>query len=246
MAEFPSIPAGVSHVELRTDGEKVVAVFEVKRGAHGPIRSWVSALPEDALGGADLAVDGKAIRGDCKVQITANDVSHRLSPGTFYQVNLEINDQLVRHVNEAVHDRQPAHVLDAFAGAGNLSMPLAQAGMQVTQIESHPSAVRDARATAKRLGLTIDARVQRGQDFEAGQVFFDLAIIDPPRSGAGAMMQQILTTRPKALIMVSCNPHTLTRDVRQAKDAGYSLSELRVYEMFPQTEHAEVLAVLDR
>jgi tRNA/tmRNA/rRNA uracil-C5-methylase (TrmA/RlmC/RlmD family) len=224
----------------------VVAVFQANRGTHSTVRAWASQLSPDVLNGADIAVEGKAIRGSCQVDITAGGITHRLSPETFYQVNLEVNCCLVDDVIEAVQQRAPQQVLDAFAGAGNLSIPLAAAGTPLTQIESHPSAVRDARATATRMGLSIDARVQRAQDFSAGDAFFDLAIVDPPRSGVGPLMEQLLLTRPAALVMVSCNPHTLTRDLRFATADGYKVSLVRVYEMFPQTEHAEVLVVLDR
>ncbi len=246
LAALPAVPREVGTLELRTDGERVVAAVQARRGAGGRVRTWAEKLDPTVLGGADLAVDGKPVRGDCRVVLTVGGITHQLSAETFYQVNLEVNAQLVTDVGEAVRARAPTQVLDAFSGAGNLSLPLAVAGIHLTLIESHAPAVRDARATAKRHGLTVDARVGRAQDFCAGDAFFDLAIVDPPRAGAGPMMGQLLLTRPAALVMVSCNPHTLSRDLRQATEAGYQVSLVRVYEMFPQTEHAEVLVVLDR
>jgi len=246
IGQLPVVPGLVTHLELRSDGQRVVGVFSARSGARPKVQEWIKSLPADALNGADLAVDGTPVRGTGKVELTTEGITHRLSPGTFYQVNLEINALLVRDVVAAVLDRSPTQVLDAYAGAGNLSLPLAAQGVGVTQIESHPAAVKDSRATALRHGLTVDARVQKAQDFSAGDAFFDLAILDPPRAGAGELMAQILMTRPAAMVMVSCNPHTLTRDMRQATEQGYRVSMVRVYEMFPQTEHAEVLAVLDR
>ena len=246
LACLPQVPRGVGHLELRTDGTRVVAAFEAHHGGQGDVRAWLSTLDSGALAGADLAADGKRVRGSCHVEITAGGITHHLSPGTFYQVNLGINQLLVDDVREAVIDRSPSHVLDAFAGAGNLSMPLAAAGLQVTQIEKHASAVRDAKATAQRHGLTVNARQQSVQAFRAGDVFFDLAILDPPRAGVGKMMSQLLLTRPASLVMVSCNPTTLARDLRAPLSDGFKISTVKVYEMFPQTEHAEILVILDR
>ena len=246
LSQLPQVPRGVAHLELRTDGSRVVAAFEAHNGGQGDVRKWLTTLDEDALNGADIALDGKRVRGPCHVEISAGDITHHLSPGTFYQVNLSINSVLVEDVRAAVLQRSPSHILDAFAGAGNLSMPLAAKGLAVTQIEQHPAAIRDARATAQRHDLAVTARQESAYRFRAGDVFFDLAIVDPPRAGAGKMMSQLLLTRPASLVMVSCNPQTLARDIGQAKAEGYTISSAKVYEMFPQTEHAEVLVVLDR
>lgn len=246
LAALPEVPRGVAALELRTDGTRVVAAFEAHNGGQGDVRSWLTSLDKDALLGADLAVDGKPVRGTAQVEISAGGITHQLSAGTFYQINLEVNAQLVDDVREAVLARSPSHVLDAFAGAGNLSMPLAAEGVQLTQLEHQAHAIRDARRTAKRHSLSVMALQQRAQDFRAGDVFFDLAIIDPPRAGTGKMMEQLLLTRPASLVMVSCNPQTLARDLRPARAQGFQISSAKVYEMFPQTEHAEILVVLDR
>ena len=246
LASLPKVPRGVAHLELRTDGERVVAAFESHHGGQGDVRDWLTSLAPDALDGADLAVDGKRVRGSCQVEISAGEITHHLSPGTFYQVNLGINERLVCDVRSAVLARSPSHVLDAYAGAGNLSMPLAAQGVSLTQLEQHPSAVRDAKATAERYSLTLSTRQQSAQSFQAGDVFFDLAILDPPRAGVGKMMAQLLLTRPASLVMVSCNPTTLGRDLRAPLKAGFKITQATVYEMFPQTEHAEVMVVLDR
>ena len=75
--------------------------------------------------------------------LSVADVTHRL-PATFYQVNLEIN-ALVGDVLTMVEALEPTAILDLFSGAGNLSMPLAMKGISTTMIESHPTAVKDAR-----------------------------------------------------------------------------------------------------
>jgi 23S rRNA (uracil1939-C5)-methyltransferase len=246
LSNLRPVPSGVAHLELRTDGSRVVAGFEAHNGGHGDVRAWLQSLDEAAFAGADIALDGKRIRGSCHVEITAGGITHHLSPDTFYQVNLPINELLVDHVRTLVLERSPSHVLDAFAGAGNLSMPLAQAGVALTQLEQHSSAVRDAKATAKRHNLSLSTLQSSAQRFSAGDVFFDLAIIDPPRAGMGKMMPQLLLTRPACLILISCNPPTLARDIRPAIAEGYRITHTRAYEMFPQTEHAEVLVVLER
>jgi 23S rRNA (uracil1939-C5)-methyltransferase len=70
--------------------------------------------------------------------------------------------------------------------------------------------------------------------------------VDPPREGAPGLLGQLAVTRPKRLAYVSCHPPSLSRDLRPALAAGYRLSHLAVFDMFPQTFHVETLAVLTR
>jgi len=246
LAHVPVIHADVANVELRTNGEHVVVALDAPPRRVRGVEKWARDLGEEAFGGAAIALNGRTIRGETKVALTIADIPHRFSPATFYQVNLEVNQILVRDVVEAVRRRGPTRVLDVYAGAGNLSLPLASEGIDVIQIESHPNAVADGKATAKRLGLSVEVRRARAQDFRAGDAFFDLAIVDPPRAGAEGLMSQLMLTRPAAVVMVSCNPRTLARDVSVAREAGYQLVEAAMYDMFPQTEHVECMGVLER
>ena len=75
-------------------------------------------------------------------------------------------------------------------------------------------------------------------------MFFDVAILDPPRKGAGAVIEQVLTTRPKAVVMVSCSPKALSSDLKRARAFGYSMKSVRLYEMFPHSNHVEAMGVL--
>jgi 23S rRNA (uracil1939-C5)-methyltransferase len=246
LAAAASVPRSVEHIEFRSDGERVVVSVESAARRRDKVCAWASACAEADFAGAAIAVNGRTIRGDTKVGITVAGISHRFSPATFYQVNLDINRTLVADVIAAVEARGPTCVLDAYAGAGNLSLPLAAQGIKVVQIESHPNAVSDGRATAKRLGIDVEVRRQRAEDFQSGDVFFEVAIVDPPRAGAGALIPKLLLTRPAAVVMISCNPRTLARDVRLARDAGYELTSLAMYDMFPQTDHVECMGILER
>ena len=80
--------------------------------------------------------------------------------------------------------------------------------------------------------------------FQAGDFFFDLAILDPPRKGASKTLQQILITKPKGIIYVSCNPQALYREMKLMTD--YQCIALEAFDMFPQTKHVEVLGVFER
>ncbi|HNL32644.1 MAG TPA: 23S rRNA (uracil(1939)-C(5))-methyltransferase RlmD, partial [Pseudomonadales bacterium] len=72
---------------------------------------------------------------------------------------------------------------------------------------------------------------------------FTQALLDPPRSGAEAVVSQIGRLRVERLLYVSCNPATLARDAGILKQQGYRLTHAGVMDMFPHTRHVESMAL---
>lgn len=245
LAALPPMPRGVTRVELRTDGRAVV-LSAWSAGRPPPAARTALAELLGAGGISGVALDGGAVAGETRLRLRAGDVEHEVGPAAFTQVNLEVNALLVEAVREATLALAPAGVLDLYAGIGNLGLPIAARGVRTTLWESDAAAIADARRTARRLGLEVELRAADAGAFRAGAVFFDVAILDPPRAGAGAALEAVLTSRPRAVVYVSCNPAALARDLGLCRARGYKLARLEVFDMFPQTSHSEVLAVLLR
>lgn len=242
LGHLPPLP-GLDSVELRSDGTAVVLAA---RGRGPRAREVLADLDLDGIGLAGVALGGRPLAGRTTLDLRVGGIHHRPGPDSFVQVNLEVNEALVGEVVAASDARHPEAVLDLFAGGGNLGLALAARGVPVTLVESAPSSVRDARDTARRHGLTAEVHCQDAWRWRAGDAVFDLAVLDPPRAGAAGVIEQVLFTRPRAMILVSCNPDSLARELRPAFTAGYALSRLVVLDMFPQTNHTEALCVLDR
>jgi len=120
----------------------------------------------------------------------------------------------------------------------------------VIGIESDQAAVRDAR---HNLRATPWARVHRGDVAEvlgrADWARASIAVLDPPRAGAGrAVLDQLLApgTSLGRVGYVSCDPATLARDIGMFRQAGWQLGELRAFDAFPMTHHVECVATLTR
>ena len=76
---------------------------------------------------------------------------------------------------------------------------------------------------------------------------WDLVILDPPRTGAEAVVAQIGVVAPKRIVYVSCHPATLARDAKVLVERHhYRLSSTQVFDMFPHTHHVEVMAFFER
>ena len=182
----------------------------------------------------------------CQFDLEVCGIRHRLSAGSFFQVNLEVNALLVARVLESIAALSPTKVLDLYAGAGNFSLPLAAQGHPVLMVESQGESLADARRTAEAHELPIEQLRADASRLRAGEHFFDVALLDPPRAGAPGVISQLVLTRPHALVYVSCHAPSLARDLKEATAAGYRVRELSLFDMFPQTSHVETLCVLGR
>ena len=192
-------------------------------------------------------VDGRTWRGQGALSIPVADRMFRASPGSFFQVHLEINNAIVSWIRPRLEQLRPAHMLDLYSGIGNLGLSLADTAGGVTLIESSRSSVEDARHNAREFGVKADIRKGDAHRFQAGDAFFDVALLDPPRRGAGKVLSQLALTLPRAIVYIACDPHSLARDISTlTRTSNYRIAELAVFEMFPWAAHVETVALLTR
>ena len=171
----------------------------------------------------------------------------RASPESFFQVNPEQNQALVQTVLQFGEVREEERVLDLYAGIGNFSLPLGSEAREVVGVEENKSAVEDARSNAKENQIDrcefLPGRTEEVlRDWRKEKP--DLVILDPPRAGGKRIIDLIIGLNPKRIVYVSCDPATLSRDLRLFAEEGYSLQKLSLIDMFPQTYHMEVVALL--
>jgi len=117
----------------------------------------------------------------------------------------------------------------------------------VTAIESSAYAVRDARQNAEGLrNLKVREWSVTARSVNDAVGEGDLVVLDPPRGGlAKGVAEALVRRRPRRLVYVSCDAATFARDLKLLLAGGYSLNELRVFDLFPMTEHVELLSSLD-
>ena len=229
-----TLPDGLASVELRSDGTRVMLAFRQA----GRQRVDLPELPWP------VALDGRAVQGDPTLWLEVLGHRLRVSPNSFYQVHLEQNQVLTALVRDAVAARSPERILDLYAGIGNLTVPLAATGVPVVAVELEGHATSDLRHNAE--GLPITVRTGRVERFDPSTEPFDAVVLDPPRAGAGSVVDRVLRNRPRVMVHVACDPVAGARDVARARKAGYRLVQLDCVDLFPQTHHVETVAVLER
>lgn len=167
----------------------------------------------------------------------------------FFQVNRFLIPDLLTTVLAATTSPTKRDLAwDLYAGAGLFSRPLAQSFSQVTAVEiADPAA--SALAATKLLNLT--AFKATTLDFLRAAILQrerpDLVLLDPPRTGAGAEVCDLLgRIAPPTLIYVSCSPTHFAEDLKTLAASSYTLRALHFFDLFPQTTHIESVAVLTR
>lgn len=177
-------------------------------------------------------------------------MSLAFGPGSFSQVHLDQNRNLVREVRDAARLSGRERVLDLFCGNGNLSLPLATDALEVVGIENYSPAVRQAKLNVQRNNLE-NVRFQSCSAEKAilelgSENKFDLVVLDPPREGAYQTIKGILKLDVDRIIYVSCNPSTLARDLGPLIQKGYRVARVRLFDFFPQTFHVESMILLEK
>lgn len=190
-------------------------------------------------------------------ELDGHEVTFRISPLSFYQVNPGQTEKLYSLALEYAGLTGKETVWDLYCGIGTISLFLAGYAGQVFGVEAVPQAVADARENARRNGITnAEFFLGRAEDVlpklyaEADSEKMahpDVIVVDPPRKGCDeACLRTMLAMRPSRIVYVSCDSATLARDVRFLADGGYELKRIRPVDQFAQTVHVESVVLISR
>lgn len=214
----------------------------------------IAALPQLAVITANLLPEHKAVlegeeeiflAGGETLPMRLGDHVLHLRPASFFQTNTEIAAGLYAQARTWVDEFNAKSVLDLYCGVGGFALHVAAPGRRVHGIEVSAPAVDSARRSAAEAGLS-DVTFAVGDATAIGSGDLpDAIIVNPPRRGLGEKLCATLeNSGASAIIYSSCNAVTLARDL--ADMPSYSPERIRLFDMFPQTEHYEVMVLLTR
>jgi tRNA/tmRNA/rRNA uracil-C5-methylase (TrmA/RlmC/RlmD family) len=223
---------------LADDPPETDAEWELVAGRSADLDESVTrAVPLPAAGGSRLWVPV----GEDRIGV---------SPGVFIQSNGGLLDALSLAVAKAAG--RGRRVFDLFCGAGFFTLGLARNFDEVVAVESNPVAAGDLEANLREAGVDNVRVLARSveaalDDAEFSRLHSDRVVVDPPRSGLGeAVAERIAGLEPERIVYLSCDPATLARDLSVFIHCGYRLMATECFDLFPQTPHVEMLAVVDR
>ncbi|MDD4596201.1 MAG: RsmD family RNA methyltransferase, partial [Candidatus Izemoplasmatales bacterium] len=141
-------------------------------------------------------------------------------------------------------------VVDAFAGVGTIGIILADSVKQVYAVEINKASVKNAILNArinqiKNIRFYEDDATHFINQIADEGIIPDILFLDPPRAGVyQEMINAIERIKPKKIVYISCDPHTLARDLQKLVSIRYTLKRVQPVDMFCQTYHVETVSLL--
>ncbi len=231
MAPDRRFPPFLRSLELFSNETEVqIGIRASDRGVARPFFDWCA----ERIPGATTAAIDYAAAGE----------RYHVGRRSFFQVNRFLVDRLVE---TAVGGESGNCALDLYAGVGLFTLPLARRFAQVDAVERGEGAACDLESNASRAGLKVTVhRADTESYLEAAGGEIDLVLADPPRAGLGrTAVARLLALRSRRMVIVSCDPATLARDLAALAGGGYRLSRLTMVDLFPRTCHMETVARLE-
>ena len=271
-AQLPAIRKGAPRLQSELPGLRVLSVniqprpSAILEGEREIILSQDSTL-DMPLYLPELGADGVVVNNKKSVLPLV------LPPQSFFQTNSDVAAGLYAQARAWARDyaggqagaltgepgagrahsdatQSSQSIWDLYCGVGGFALALAQPGAQVLGVEVSAPAIDGARAAAAQLSLTSpQVRFEAGDASvldASGQVYGhdkpDLLVVNPPRRGIGELAASIEDSGIQRVLYSSCNPASLTKDLEVM--SSYRVRRARLFDMFPHTNHAEVLVEL--
>ena len=167
----------------------------------------------------------------------------RVGSRSFFQVNRFLTEALAEAATSGAAGER---ALDLYAGVGLLTLPTSRQFGHVTGVDSSGAAVRSLQFNAERAGTTVRSAHLNVDKFLAGHDEpVDFVVADPPRAGLGKpVTDELLRIKPAEISLVSCDPATLARDLKELTAGGYQIGSMTLVDLFPQTFHVETVVRL--
>ena len=241
------------------EGKTLLGELRLGEGQGLKISSKVKEIGRGPFDGLRVVeADGRMLLSDgpSSLSIVAGGAAFEVSVSSFFQGNLYLLDVFLEEIRTALRAVRPTRALDLYAGVGFMTRPLLEfaaetRGLGVTAVEIEASAFLSLSKnlsvwSSSGLPLARAVRSTAESFLHSRKSPIDLLVADPPRAGLSpAVRAGILRLAPRHLLMVSCEPPTLARDLAALK-ARYAVERLTLLDLFPQTHHVETIALLAR
>jgi 23S rRNA (uracil1939-C5)-methyltransferase len=256
--KFPFV---LRHIDLRCGSEPTLQhltlVIKAETLPRLPIEAIAKACPHVAGIGVNLNPSGgpqvikgriDPVFGEREVFVESAGLSLRVSPGSFFQVNLGILPEIHKRMEEFLGNGKL--LLDLYAGVGTHGLALRSHFRRVLCVEGVRSSVADAKATIKTgrvdnveiLANPIHRTLRRLSSERSEAV-----ILNPSAAGADPpTLEMIIRSSARRVAYLSCDPTTLARDLAALIGGGFQLVTIQAIDMMPQTRQVEALAFLRR
>ena len=170
----------------------------------------------------------------------------------FSQINPPVARRIYETALEWANVTGTEIALDLYCGIGPISLYLASKAQLVVGIDDNEGAVNTAKQNARRNGyhncrfFAGDA-AEKLREVTLALPQISVVVVNPPRKGLSPeAFSMLLSTSATRIIYISCEPTTLARDLDLFSRDGYETKKVQSFDMFPQTDQIETVALLER
>ncbi len=180
-----------------------------------------------------------------------SNYSLKIMAGGFLQANQLVNTKILNTLIEEFSNCKDLKLLELYAGCGNFTIPLSKLFKHVVAVEGSHISIQALEENLYRnniinvVAIKNDVKEEVIKNFNLKKTY-DVVFIDPPRVGAKEIVTYLPHLGVNTVVYLSCNPSTLARDLQILINSGFALEKVIPFDMFPQTFHIEVLAILRR
>lgn len=249
------------HIVARYNDNKILVTLVVTNQNLPNLESYYTALKEsfDDVGlsvninkkNTNVILGNKTYHryGMQELYIEENGIKYSVSNDSFMQVNDDIRRKIYDYVLDNVSSSDT--IVDLYSGAGVLTSMLSTKATKVYGIEIVESAVNSANKLMADNGITNVTNICGDAGVELKKISKILdnnytIVVDPPRKGLGdSVVEMLLNLVPDKIIYISCNPATLSRDLKGLTQK-YDILSITPFDMFPETKHLETVVVMKR
>ncbi|MDD2377057.1 MAG: 23S rRNA (uracil(1939)-C(5))-methyltransferase RlmD [Clostridia bacterium] len=189
------------------------------------------------------------IYGEKYITDTIGDYLFYISPKSFFQVNTVQTEMLYNVLKEELNLKKDDILFDLYSGVGTIGIFLSEDVKKVYGIEMEEEAVEMANKNIlendiKNCEYIAGCVEDKIEIYKKEDIKPTVIVVDPPRKGLDEKsIQYILDFNPDKIGYVSCNPATLTRDLK-ILSSKYIITSITPVDMFPHTVHVECVVIL--
>lgn len=252
--EQPQIFTHVRRVKARTNREGEVLIgFECGAGVNLPAVNHL--LTEPIVGLGMITKKGyRHLAGETTISETWQGREFTFGVSHFMQASPDVLENVLAHIQYwmETHFSSATNLADLYCGIGVLGLAVLQPHQNLVGVEGNAAATGMATHNAQQQGLAgqasfVATSVDKWVAGDGAHQQVDVAIVDPPRAGLGKGVSERLATVPsQGVIYLSCDPATMSRDIKYLTASGLTLKTIMPVDFFPHTHHVEALALLVR
>jgi len=234
----------------KVNRENMNLIKEVEiRESYATKELMLTLRPAENLKNSIAALSSEFGLKDIYIEENVSGRTFRIGRDSFFQINIPMLEIAIEEMRKSINAAEKRIIADLYCGIGTFGIALSRFAKEIIGIESDPNNLSFLKSNLK-LNKIENFRLFEGP---CEKIFpsmltnsIEVLIVDPPRKGLDNMLcQHILLSSIKSIIYLSCNPVTLSRDLKILSHS-YSIKALHLLDFFPHTPHIETLAILEK